>query len=169
MQAVDVTVIDNSRLTLPKITGEQYRAVPSPSSQRGLIYSINFESYTCTCQDFSEHRAGFPSRDLRRLCRHMAREMPASLLAQIPIEVATIIDAAPVARLYERAQCYRFENDPFVVTWREGSWVDVFARGHEGYSRFGYELSQSRWSYGKQPVIAGVIAATIRQHFFPTH
>jgi hypothetical protein len=44
-------------------------------STPGVTYQINLATLTCSCSDFVKRRASFDSRDARRVCKHLRREM----------------------------------------------------------------------------------------------
>lgn len=134
---------------------EQPVSVPSQSHEGS--YTVSLSAYTCTCADWLERRAGYPGRDVRRTCKHIARELLNKNFENGVIRALLGVGGCPP---YTSMRIYAIAEHKVHLFHIAGSeWVDVVAcpRGVDQYRRFGYNLNRNYWSYGQYPANATAI------------
>ncbi|MBF0110572.1 MAG: hypothetical protein HQL76_15495 [Magnetococcales bacterium] len=143
-----------------------------PSRRRNQKeHKINLYRLTCTCHRKNVRRRYRPSQDIRRLCRHLRKELERSnLLLQYDEIIQAIIDHRV------RDLCYRIVvvrgNDVAIGFHPKNDFVRIYARrraddddvegpptGH--YEKFTFLLSQEIWIYGIPPPDADRIIPTV--------
>lgn len=143
-----------SPMGLPELANESFRSIKIRSSDGKRIYDVNLVDYTCTCDSFAEvHSKAYP-RDFGRLCKHMCKALNNP-------EIIPLLDPICSAIVKEGFGVYpgRFDRDVngkllYVTGVNSSGWVNVFAvKRSDGktYYRFGYSMTDDRWSYGQQP------------------
>ncbi|MBF0309325.1 MAG: hypothetical protein HQL56_07340 [Magnetococcales bacterium] len=146
------------------------RRKPDPEHRQ---YQVNLEMLTCTCSRFRNHRAYFPAQDIRRLCRHLRKELEnADLLPRLDDLTRRIIQDRV------RDKCYlslSTGESRFAIGINPGShFVRVFTRRKldidppEGpftgaYDKFVFNAGQENWIYGEAPPQSDKIIALIQE------
>lgn len=143
-----------SPMGLPELANEAFRSIPIRSSDGTRIYDVNLIDYTCTCASFAEvHSRSYP-RDFGRICKHICKALNRA-------EIIPLLDPICTAIIKEGYGVYpgRFDRDVngkllYVTGVNSSGWVNVFAvkrSNGKTYYRFGYSMTEDRWSYGQQP------------------
>lgn len=118
-------------------------------------YLVDMDELSCQCRDWTDRRHNYPSKDPRRLCKHIIGAImgeggfPQSLL---PIESTIHRIAAegrgfPITIGWKTVTIQGREYDIFLPETKNGEWINIY--GDEG--KWGYNLSQERWSYDAAP------------------
>ncbi|MGB0582938.1 MAG: hypothetical protein ACPGVU_24915 [Limisphaerales bacterium] len=140
-----------------------------PTMQFEKEHEVDLLKHECDCAEFSFKRQFLPNGSLGRACKHMvtALDMP-EVSVQIPklewnaklfdlirshSQMNRSLDPMPSWKLL-KAEAFEC-----VVSWGDQEWCRVYADTPEGsLERFGYHLTEDRWSYGATP--PGVSAVT---------
>ena len=131
-------------LQLPRIVSEAplIHFVPSLSSNE-IKYRVDLTPYTCTCPDWTNLRAVFPSTDLRRACKHIA-----TLMQFFPLGWLLPVPAEPFRQTYIFIDGYHYS----LVVKQSNSWVDVRVKNRLGaIYEYGYDTADKRWAYSNSP------------------
>lgn len=157
-------------VALPK---EFDRTVLQVSPQSWRTHHVNLYQTSCTCRRFRSFRGFFQKSDIRRLCRHLRRELEATGTITLLDEVTQRIVKDQV-----RDRCYRqmsVAGVDFVIGYHPRSdFVRVFTRRKNEddpadgpytgvYDKFVLHLSQELWIYGEAPPGAVVIIRAIAE------
>lgn len=144
------------RLSLIPLTVE----VGSHSSDD--IYQVNLAGPTCTCPDFNSYRKDRPLGHLTRCCKHILEAY-----AQIepktgyPSWMGAFIDEAWKPHPKQDWKVVEIDSSPVLFSSAPKEWSNVFALNDGNYERFGYSVTDDRWSYGISPPNSETIAAEI--------
>jgi hypothetical protein len=121
------------------------------------IYSVNLAENTCTCRDWEQLRKAFPTPDLRRVCKHIAKAInhrqaefdgtwnpwTRNILLAIEREFSYGVFAQFTSLFFTNgAEHYLALYD------NSRGYVELFS-GSGGC--FGYDSSRNRWSSGEGP------------------
>lgn len=118
-------------------------------------YLVDMDELSCECPDWLDRRYAYPSKDPRRLCKHIIGAImgeggfPQSLL---PIESTILRIAAegrgfPITIGWKTVTIQGREYDIFLPETKTGPWVNIY--GDEG--KWGYNRFEDRWSYDAAP------------------
>ncbi|MEI6125374.1 MAG: hypothetical protein WCQ99_02365 [Pseudomonadota bacterium] len=125
----------------------------SSFSDEDTSYAIDTENITCSCPDFSKRRQHYKQDDPRRLCKHLARTLFAMGLPDQFKKFKNIIKHFSEKKtgfdLADNIKTININSKHFIILWsRDNPWVNIY----EEADRFGYNVEEARWSYGKAPV-----------------
>ena len=148
--------VSASGLLLPNIADESLRSIQVRSSSGEGNYTVNLVDFTCTCPSFVEDHAMASARDAGRLCKHICHALnrPEILPHLHPICLAMVKEGFGI----HPGRLDRDENGNlvYITGTNAKGWLDVFAlkrRDGKTYYRFGYNLNEGRWAYGRSPKI----------------
>ncbi len=149
---------------------DHIRRIPSRKKDK-KEHKINLYRLKCSCHHRNVHRMYSPPQDIRRLCRHLRKELERSnLLLQYDEITQAIIDHRV------RDMCYKIiqirGNDVAIGFHPKNDFVRVYSRsrgeddppesppsGH--YEKFTFLLSQEIWIYGVPPPDSALIIAAV--------
>lgn len=140
----------------------------------GASYEIDLENHTCTCADFAEYRAEFPTGDYRRCCMHIAQTFASFVQNEQkhvwdPLFLAFIVDHGRRGRgvsVDQVWQIVKVDGSRVLYGASPGNeWVSVFAPAGSGFEPFGYNRKAHRWAYGAPPK---ALSSKIAALFSPT-
>lgn len=152
-------------------------------SQADLKHEVNLETLSCSCSWWQERCAHLPARDIRRVDRHVARLLIRSkAIKEFDEIIQVILGHEDDYRNYEgfgADYLHRMtlhSGMKIVFTFRTNSpWVNVITRrrkkGDTGdyytgrYSKYGFNLIEERWSYGRTPPGAKLFRNIIKNLF----
>ena len=130
------------------------RDIRVESRTGGGSYTVNLYSYTCTCPDFIERRAGRPVGDLGRSCKHL-RDVVLSLDADaFGDELTRVIFKSPHGPYSRIWFAPGPDGDILALGVRSDKpWLSLFLRSgpDKAFTRFGYNPDEKRWAYGTVP------------------
>ena len=141
----------------------------------GVIYDVDLEQQTCTCESYKKRRL-HPKNHVARWCKHLLRALDKAG-AFIPLEG---LQSEVVKFSYTHCDnMYLIKHSDLpemVLTLTDGyiseGWVNINARkrrtgenirqasGH--FSNYGWNLYQNRWSYGEGPAGASLIRPLVQ-------
>ena len=141
-----------TRLALPSVNWRGH----VESSDGETEYNVDLMRYTCTCPDWAGRRAKLAPGSIGRACKHIVR----SLHAQDEFE-----NFPPIIRAIIEDAFFRdggtapgddylhmdLNGNSIFVSYTGGDWANVLAPDGNDYSRFGYNITEQRWSYGEAP------------------
>lgn len=136
----------------------------------GETCNVSLGDLTCTCGDWRSKRSHLPERSPGRLCQHLVAE-----LNRIK-EGLPEMNAAFSWLLGERTQrgkgthaveyynLLMTDDGTCLVSFGSSKWAHVLVPINEAvYERYGYDFSQRRWSYGRQPVGFAAVKQYVQQ------
>jgi hypothetical protein len=157
-------------ILLPVLSGKLNRSMEIPSYKNDTIYKVNLFQLNCTCKRFVSHRGFYPSQDIRRLCRHLRKELENSKqLFEYSEVYQCIINNRVRDKCYEEVE---INGSPVVIGFHPRSdFVRIYSRkkssdsskgGSTGpYEKFTLIYSQESWIYGSTPPSSAEIILTI--------
>jgi len=127
---------------------------------------VNLTTQTCSCDEYFRERSRFPMGHFSRCCVHMARAMAELKPDQgWPTWLdALIVDCDTRGRgtaVTADWSLIAVPGGPALVSSGSKQWLSVFAPRGQAYGRFGYSLSEKRWSFSLAPDAGPTIAAAI--------
>ncbi|MBL6764079.1 MAG: hypothetical protein ISQ14_03920 [Verrucomicrobiae bacterium] len=164
--------IDVTTLSLPSIEKTVY---VHPRNDDKRLFASNLRDHSCTCEDWCETHHDLPSGSIGRLCKHLvdamkeAHEDPKadtedwleSLTDLIFILARLQLPAKPLT-IWEHLE---WDGHNAYVAYGESQWATVIANvGGRSYEHYGFNLVDSRWSYGTEPPDAQIIAQHLLEH-----
>ena len=165
------------RVDLPTVTKNPVRQIGS-TKMDNVYYEVNLEEMVCGCKSFiDEKRYLYETADPRRYCRHLGELLAwgkrvGVVFPTVPTQLLSVMLASGIHKNLDRHQLssgleFYLSYDPAATDW-----VDVFTRkkkmGEKGgnftgdYERYGYNITEKRWSYGDGPAGAAEIKAFLR-------
>ncbi|MBF0447014.1 MAG: hypothetical protein HQL67_02320 [Magnetococcales bacterium] len=161
-------------IRLPLLPKKLDRVVEIPSRKNdALIYRINVFQLTCTCTRFKQSRGFLPTQDIRRLCRHLRKELENSnALLSLDEMHQCIIDQRVRDRCYDEVEICK---TPVAIGFHPCSdFVRIYSRKKlandpvDGplsgpYEKYTLILSQEVWIYGTPPHHANEVIALASQ------
>jgi hypothetical protein len=160
------------RLLVPsfELRGPALRSVKS-SYEPKIKYQVNLAELTCSCPDFVKRRNQFEGRDARRICKHIYQLLVTErAMANWDDLLTTFLKEHNPARRLLQA---RLRSGKIIVIGRTpgAEWIDVYTHRRKkgerggnfsgGYDRYGFNLQEKRWSFGRPPAAAGEIRELI--------
>lgn len=121
------------------------------------LYGVNLTENTCTCREWERAKKAFPTRDLRRVCRHVAKAINH---LQSKFDGAWNVWTRNILLAIERELSYGVFPDftsMFFKNAGEGylalydnsrGYVELFSASG---GCFGYDSSRNRWANGQGP------------------
>ena len=159
------------RISIPPGIPSETVELPS-TSESNLYYKANLGKVTCNCPSFSRRDLGrFSVNDPRRYCKHIAKRFLRDYRHSLSAHTQLFLENPPsefIEKLFLESEVafYICHNGP------ESEWVNAHARlkktgEDEGnYSgalaRYGFSLSERRWSHDNKPAGAGEIQKLIK-------
>lgn len=149
-------------LLLPQLPIERDKVVLVPSHRlMQMNYRVNLFQLTCTCLRFRRYRQYYPTNDVRRLCRHLRKELQNSGCVQQYDELTRgLITSRMRDACYVRENLSRSEmivgfhprsSIVRIYTYRK-SQVDPPGGPFTGpVDKFTYNHRQDVWIYGEPP------------------
>jgi hypothetical protein len=145
-----------SDANLPTFTDAACRSIQVESTDGKKTYVVDLQSYTCTCPDFVEKRAKEPPLVATRACKHICRLLNAepnksrlSPLVRCMVEnCAEHGFGVPPGWLIDN------DGQTVFISFPNKGWCDLFVPKRTRalrYERYGYNVYDKRWSYGKAP------------------
>ena len=155
-----VEELDTSLQSGPPLLTPQLPVIPIaetvPSSSGADEYVVDLIKQTCSCPDW-ERRRKLPLGDLSRACKHMAimlyenseqytwHDCLVAYLEHVTFRNTGEKPSSKWQLVEDNGKCL------LVGYIKNDDWANVFAEGDSGFERFGYNISQKRWSYGDAP------------------
>jgi len=164
--------VDVTELSLPCVEKTVYT---HPRNDEKRLFAANLRNHTCTCDDWPEIHEVIPERGAGRLCRHLVDAMREVYdeekidTSDWPEPVTNLIFILARLRLPAEPlltwEFIEWDNHDAYVAYGNSNWATVFANLGDGrYEHFGFNLLDSRWSYGTQPPDAELIVRHLREH-----
>jgi hypothetical protein len=121
------------------------------------VYTVNLAENSCTCREWEQHKKAFPTRDIRRVCRHVAKAISHR---QAEFDGAWNVWTRNILFAIEREFSYGVFAEFTSTFFKNGGeqylalydnsrgYVELFS-----YSGgcFGYDSSSNRWANGEGP------------------
>jgi DNA polymerase III epsilon subunit-like protein len=162
------------RISIPPKIPSDTVELPS-TSEPNVYYKVNLREVTCTCPSFPRWDLWkFPVNDPRRYCKHLAAVVVEDHRYSLSAHARLFLQN-PSSKFIEKhflesgVAFYFCHNGP------ESEWVNVHAREKKpgedegNYSgaltRYGFSLSEDRWSYREKPAGVGEIRKLIKARF----
>ena len=151
---------------------DKVRTIPS-LKQGGVVYEVNLHQLTCTCPQFRHRRGFYPKGDVRRLCRHVRKELRlANALVHYDELTRRIIEGRGKDHCYARLNI--LGSDIAFGFHPRNDFARIFTRRQmpedppEGpftgpYDKFTFLISQEIWVYGEEPPGAETIVAELKK------
>lgn len=149
-------------LLLPKLP-EKHNHIAMISSRKmvQMDYRVNLYNLTCSCPRFRQIRGHYPKNDIRRLCRHLRKELDATKMNLLFDDLTQGVISFRVRDL-----CYSREplhNSEMIVgfhprsaivrvyTYRKAQNDDPLGPYSGPVDKFTYNHHQAIWVYGEPP------------------
>jgi len=123
-------------------------------TQRDVRYNVDLSGPSCTCPDWRGCRADLPLGHLTRCCKHAfdaySQIIPRGLWSGwIGAYVASGWTVNPKTEW----SLISIDGAIWLVSTPAGGdeWMNFYAEENGSYERFGYNLTQERWSYAIEP------------------
>lgn len=124
------------------------------STNRKKKYRVDLGRQECECRDFADVRAEFDYGDPRRFCKHMVKAMVAQERELPPVLDKLLRDAEAAGKgmfLEEVRMTDLGSSGVLVAKSPGGEWFSVLTNSGDGMTRYGYNVLEKRWSYGRPP------------------
>ena len=168
---VNATVVENPRLDT-EFAADLPDTLVNSFSNFDRSYAVSLSKMSCNCPDFILVRSRFDESDPRRACKHLAYVFLEAIGTEAQNEIAMELLQSPAAGKHlVTVDCSN--GMTLCFCFGDSNWVDVITRtrrpGEKSfyftgpYRSYGYNLEDSRWSYGKAPAGAKLIKSAIRQ------
>jgi hypothetical protein len=160
----------------PIVVEFQIQGTPSRNEWRystgdvGMFWYVNLETVSCTCEEFISHRQNHDVHEVGRLCKHLVRAYKnAGIWPEQEDIVRVLLENGPlysVAWSYDNIYSEQLRSGAKVYfgTKTDRAWVDVYTRKRKqgekagrftgAYSKYGFNRTEKRWSYGDGPPAA---------------
>ncbi|MBF0380080.1 MAG: hypothetical protein HQL69_03625 [Magnetococcales bacterium] len=151
-------------IMLPEIDKKFDAPIEVPSYKNDKIYKVNLFLQTCTCRRFRARRGHFPLGDVRRLCRHIRKEL---MIKRTVFGISEMLQCIIEKRV--RDKCYIeveiYGNKIAIGFHPKSDFVRIYTRKKETsdlpdepltgpYDKYTLIVSQGAWVYGAPPVVA---------------
>ncbi len=131
-------------------------------SEMGTVYVVDLSSPQCECPDFRSYRARLPALHLSRCCKHImqayAEVRPAN---GWPYWLDAFLESGFRPHPDQNWQVYSSQIGTYLVSSACPSWGNVYTIINGKSEKYGYSIDEERWSYGKQPEEAKVLARIV--------
>jgi hypothetical protein len=131
-------------------------------SEKGLKYQVNLSQPSCSCPDWVGSRKQVPTGHLTRCCKHVldAYQQIEPALGW-PGWLGAFFSLGWPPHPHQRWFVLESGNSFALVSSAAKQWANVFVEVDGSYDRFGYNVEESRWSYGVAPPGCRKIAKAI--------
>jgi hypothetical protein len=131
-------------------------------SDKAVIYDVDLSGPSCACPDWRGGRNQLPRGSLSRCCKHILDAFGQLRPAHgWPGWLGAFLEYGWKPHPTKRWFVVR-DGSHFVLASVGGNeWSDVFAIDGEEYQRFGFNVVEQRWSYGRFPSTAAIIERAI--------
>ena len=148
------------RIGKVKVQGVVTAAIFEETRQREIFYEVDLAEQTCTCRDFTKKKSDMPKNDIRRFCEHLMSEFNQRDLFERTEHRTLMVGKLGYHAATSRAYALQHLELPlmYILLEEENPWVNVYCRiknkgetihnASGGFSRFGYNILEKRWSYG---------------------
>jgi hypothetical protein len=121
-------------------------------SDKTVIYDVDLAGPSCNCADWRGARSQLPKGSLTRCCKHIfdafGRLEPTG---GWPGWLGAFLEQGWKPHPGKRWLILRLGSDLDLSSVGGNDWSDIFAVVGGGYQRFGYNIAERRWSYGREP------------------
>lgn len=149
----------------------------SATNQFDTSHTVSLKKHKCDCSDWQQLRAKMPVRSPGRMCKHLVKgfEIAAETDKAVSKEcgelfLGLIKVSADTDRGLEAVDNWKLlaqDETAFLVAWSANSeWCNVYAESDNGrLERFGYHVSNKRWSFGARPPKSGMLKDFFQKTF----
>lgn len=130
-------------------------------SRTGVSYHVSLETVSCECPDFRGQRERLEPRHLGRCCKHVFDAFRCVPVKTWPSWLHAFLENSFPPHPNQEWKIFKMRDSPVLLGLPVGDWANAFAPAAEGYSRFGYNVSDHRWAYGIEPEGAEEIASQL--------
>jgi hypothetical protein len=133
-------------------------------SDESVVYRVDLAGPSCECPDFNPQRSKLPPGNLSRCCKHIL-EAFSKVRPEIgwPGWLDAFIEFGVRPNPEQKWQVARMLDEHALLSSANKGWVNLYTHDSNGNAKFGYNISERRWSYGKEPKYASSIAKHILQ------
>jgi hypothetical protein len=123
-------------------------------TEKDVIYAVDLTGPACTCPDWRGWRADLPVGHLARCCKHTfdaySQIVPRGLW---PGWIGAYIAAGWRVSPKTEWSLISIDSNTWLVSTPGGDdeWMNFYAQENGLYERFGYSLTEKRWSYEIEP------------------
>jgi hypothetical protein len=139
-------------------------------------HSVDLVNQLCDCEDFVEKRATFPTGSPGRMCKHMlfavldsAGEEQMKSASWHAAFVRVLNHLAEIDRPADRFpewELLQAAEREWVLCFAQGEWAVVFTENAAGkMERYAYQITESRWAYGRVPIGARLLATYLNTQY----
>ncbi len=159
-QAVEPQVFSVEQAILPDIS---IKALVQSSSESCIEYLVDLAGPTCTCPDFLP-RSKLPKGDLSRCCKHVFQ-----VFAKVRPKdgwtgwLDAFLELGIRPHPKTKWAVVKLDKDSVLISSAPQEWANVFLKSGQENERFGYNVSNNRWSYGTSPQDSSRLIAEIRK------
>jgi hypothetical protein len=143
--------------TQPRLPSIQITLGIKSHTQKDVVYAVDLTGPTCTCPDWRGSRYELPVGHLTRCCKHVfdayAQLVPRGLW---PGWIGAYLACGWVTAPKTEWILLSVGKTMWLVSTPAGEdeWMNFYGQENNSYERFGYSLTQKRWSYGIEPTSA---------------
>jgi hypothetical protein len=153
-----VQTFDLSRAKLPAIP---FSTRIKSHTRKSEFYMVDLSGPTCTCPDFRSFRHKLPTGHLTRCCKHVF-----DAYAQLepstgwPGWLRSFLELAHPPHPKHEWDVLKISPGWFslggqtsfvLISSPQNHWANIFTSDNGAYDRYGYNLSEDRWSYEIEP------------------
>ena len=136
-------------------------------SSIGVSYSVDLRTASCDCPDWVGSRRQTPKLSLARCCKHVAEGLQQFAGKQrwpdwLGALIANCVERGGGTNPTDSWRTIQIKEGVALFSIGHGDWCNVFAPLDRYHSRYGYNPSQRRWSYGVLPDSSAAIARAIQ-------
>ena len=165
---------DADDFRLPEI---DQKVTISATNQFDTSHKVSLKTHECDCSDWKQLRSKLLPLSPGRMCKHLvkgfeiAAESDSSVKKQCgELFLGLIKVSADTDRGLEAVDNWKLlgqEDAAFLVAWSDKSeWCNVYANSESGrLERFGYHISNKRWSFGARPPKSGFLRDFFKKTF----
>lgn len=148
---------------LPKI---DFQTTITSFTTGSYEYEVDLSKLSCTCHDWETKRSKLPKGHFGRCCKHII-----SLLKNIPFKgkVRDLIEAFATTGTTPHPEREwspgLLDGNNVFVSSPAYEWSDILVQNSDRWTRYKYNVTESRWAYQKAPAQADLLLKILTDAF----
>jgi hypothetical protein len=121
-------------------------------SERGVLYDVDLSGPTCSCPDWRSKRRALPQGHLSRCCKHVFDAYgQLKPLGGWPGWLDAFLELSWTPHPQHEWMVFQVGRGLVLASTAPTGWANVYVEEGGTYERFGYNVSENRWSYDMEP------------------
>lgn len=151
-------------LSQPRMPSIPYVTRVRSQTDSSMFYEVDLSEPRCSCPDWQSKRYALPQAHLSRCCKHVF-----TAFGQLEPEsgwpgwLGAFVNLSWPPHPSQQWMVIRTGRGLVLASTAPAGWANVFAPENGTYDRFGYNVTEDRWSYGTEPTDSERIARAIIQ------